>query len=85
MQLQEFKMTLGHHFIEANDESSDSTDSESDGILEPKHKRRKVAIVPLPSDHKKSQKAAHMPIDFSSKQMSSIGLQTKKQDQVLKM
>lgn len=56
-------MNLGHYYVEANDVSSDSADSESEeGVLAPKHKRRKVAIVPLPSDTRRSQKADHMPL-----------------------
>lgn len=64
MQLQEFKMVLGHYFIEANDVSSDSSETD-DGVLEPKHKKRKVAIVPLPSKIRRTQKSDHMPIKTS--------------------
>lgn len=64
-QLRTYKLRLGQKMIEENDVSSDEDsngDNESEGELQPKHKKRRVEICPIPSTTRRTQKAAHLPI-----------------------
>ncbi|CAG4987835.1 unnamed protein product [Parnassius apollo] len=66
--LRDYKLNLGTKLIEDNDTESDS-ESNPDQMkeLEPKHKKHKVMIKPVPSKQRRLQKASHMP-DYGPKQ-----------------
>ncbi|CAG5010699.1 unnamed protein product [Parnassius apollo] len=66
--LRDYKLNLGTKLIEDNDTESDS-ERNPDQLkeLEPKHKKRKVMIKPVPSKQRRLQKASHMP-DYGPKQ-----------------
>lgn len=67
-QMREFKLNLGTKLVTDNDtKSDDESNPEHVEDLLPKHKKRKVTIVPIPSIDRRQQKAAHLP-EYGSKQ-----------------
>ncbi|GBP69401.1 PiggyBac transposable element-derived protein 4 [Eumeta japonica] len=67
MQLRHYKLELGNKLIRDGDIDDDQTDddiTEDYEELEPKHKKRKVLVKPVPTLECRLNKAAHLP-DFN--------------------
>ncbi|KAG5874547.1 hypothetical protein JTB14_026847 [Gonioctena quinquepunctata] len=62
-----FKLALGEQLISDNTLSSDSESSSNYEELEPKHKKRKVEIKPIPAEASLITKADHL-VDYAEKQ-----------------
>ncbi|XP_045456191.1 piggyBac transposable element-derived protein 3-like [Melitaea cinxia] len=61
MQLRQYKLELGTKLITDNENQSDEETDRVYEELEPKHKKRKVLIKPIPTLECRVQKAAHLP------------------------
>ncbi|KAG5864273.1 hypothetical protein JTB14_021248 [Gonioctena quinquepunctata] len=67
LQLRFFKLALGEQLISDNTLSSDSESSSNYEDLEPKHKKRKVEIKPIPAEASRYHKADHL-VDYAEEQ-----------------
>ncbi|XP_049882268.1 piggyBac transposable element-derived protein 3-like [Pectinophora gossypiella] len=68
IQMRQYKLDLGTKLIGDNEEQSDGeSGGEEYEELEPKHKKRKILIKPIPSRERRMKSAAHLP-EYNTKQ-----------------
>lgn len=67
VQLREYKLNLGTKLLTDNEVSDEGSDDVAFEELQPKHKKRKILIKPIPSKEHRTKSAAHLP-EYGTKQ-----------------
>ncbi|GBP77507.1 hypothetical protein EVAR_98960_1 [Eumeta japonica] len=60
VQMREYKLNLGTKLIDDSEEESDDDGEVEYEELEPKHKKRKILIKPVPSKENRTKNTAHL-------------------------